>query len=126
MAPLVPPSPKVQLHVAMLPWLWSVKLTSALSAVVLYVLALKAAVGGSQALMTPLVALLLVLRGPRAGVAAPAYVLGWAVGVFSTRDAMKVIAQVGLRTPIGAVTRAPVPVLQASDPATSAIRELLA
>lgn len=27
------------------------------------------------------VALLLVLRGPRAGVAAPAYVLGWAVGV---------------------------------------------
>jgi CBS domain-containing protein len=50
--------------------------------------------------------------------------LGWAVGVFSTRDAMKVIAQVGLRTPIGAVTRAPVPVLQASDPATSAINRV--
>lgn len=47
--------------------------------------------------------------------------LGWAIGVLSTRDVMKVIAQVGLRTPIGAVAHVPVPVLQASDPATSAI-----
>lgn len=47
--------------------------------------------------------------------------LDWAVGVFSTRDLMRAIATVGLSSPIGAVMRAPVPVLSASDPASSAI-----
>lgn len=51
------------------------------------------------------------------------YVLetGWAIGVFSTRDLMRVIADLGLDLPIGELMRAPAPVLQASDPATSAI-----
>lgn len=51
------------------------------------------------------------------------YVLehGRAVGVLSTRDLMRAIGEAELAAPIGEVMRSPVPVLEASAPATSAV-----
>lgn len=46
---------------------------------------------------------------------------GRVVGVYSTRDLTRAIGDAGLVTPIGELMRSPVPVLQASDPATSAV-----
>lgn len=43
------------------------------------------------------------------------------VGVYSTHDLTRAIGDAGLATPIGELMRSPVPVLQASDPATSAV-----